>query len=251
MPRLRLATTVTILLMVAACADDPLGAVGRRASDWITEPTVVTTTTVAVTIPTVMATQLAEWANDDIVSENLDDPSALISEIFARREGDRFIQASRAEIMTALPGVSFPALVPHEGRWISSQLVVDSDGTLSREPSAAFGIWSAEPYTRSRSVAQMAVLTVSIDEEGAEEVAGSDDPLSCARFADLTTELCDLLSINGRQIWKLGSTAGTTLIWFEDTYRYELLARGLVPDEILERMASESVPLSELGSAPT
>ena len=166
----RHATLVIMLLALAACGDDPLGAIGERTSEWIQEARVVTTTTVPVTIPVVISSHQAQWANDDIVSESLDDPGSLIAEVFARREGDRFIQASRAEIAAALPDISFPTLVPNGARWISSQLVIESDGTLSEEPSAAFGIWSAEPYSRSRSVAQMAVLTVATDVDTAEEV---------------------------------------------------------------------------------
>ena len=57
----------------------------------------------------------------------------------------------------------------------------NNDGTIAADPSAAFGIWSAEPYTRSRSVAQMIVLRVSTDPEGAEEAASETRP-SCAPF---------------------------------------------------------------------
>lgn len=239
-------TALALLSLVAACGDQPLHALGERSSGWVTEPTVVITTTVPAPLPVVVGAQEMLWANDDIAPANLDDPDATIAEVFSRREGDRFIQASRAEIAAVLPGVSFPALVPVEAEWVSSQLVIDGDGTLSPDPSAAFGIWSAEPYTRSRSVAQLAVLRVYNDPVRARELAAADQPLSCATFADTTTERCEMLSINGRDIWKLNASAGTTLIWFENVYRYELFGRSLVAGDVLERMAAESVPLSVL-----
>ncbi|MCZ6456505.1 MAG: hypothetical protein O6650_04570, partial [Actinobacteria bacterium] len=123
------------------------------------------------TVPKSSSAAILQWSNDAIVTENLADPEALIAEVFARREGDRFIQASRAEIAAALPLVRFPADVPYGAEWVSSQLVIENSGELSDDPSAAFGIWSAEPYSRSRSVAQMAVLRIAIDKETATELA--------------------------------------------------------------------------------
>ena len=48
---------------------------------------------------------------------------------------------------------------------MTSQLVFDERGDLADDPVAAFGIWSSEPYTRSRSVAQMIIMSVSVDPE--------------------------------------------------------------------------------------
>ena len=208
----------------------------------------VTTSAPPVTVPRSSSSSSLQWSNDEIVTQNLADPVALIAEVFARREGDRFIQASRAEIAAVLPLVRFPADVPYGAEWVSSQLVIDSTGRLSDDPSAAFGIWSAEPYSRSRSVAQMAVLRITDDEETATELAQGEGDASCARFADQSTDQCDIIDASGRQVWRLSSTAGTTLVWFEGAYRYELYGRSFVAKDALVAMAAKSVFLDELGT---
>lgn len=244
----RIALVLAAAILLTACAEAPLGSVGQRSSDWINEPEVVITTVPPVTVPQSSSAAILQWSNDAIVTENLADPEALIAEIFARREGDRFIQASRAEIAAALPLVRFPADVPYGAEWVSSQLVIENSGELSDDPSAAFGIWSAEPYSRSRSVAQMAVLRIAIDKEAATELALGGGDVSCARFADQSTDQCDIIDVNGRQVWRLSSTGGTTLVWFEGLYRYELYGRIFVAQDALVAMAAESVFLDELGT---
>lgn len=236
----------TLGLLAPACGDAPLGSVGERSSEWINEPEVSTTTTVPVTIPTAISSTNLAWFNDEIVNENLGDPAATVAAVFARREGDRFIQASRAEIVVALPEVAFPAMVPNGAKWVSSQLVIENDGQVSHDPSAAFGIWSAEPYTRSRSVAQMAVLRVAIDPETIAELAATTEAPSCARFADRNTDNCEIIELGGRATWRLEGLGGTTLIWFDDTYRYELFGRDYLQDEALLAMAEGQIPLAQL-----
>lgn len=231
---------------MAACGDVPLEAIGERSSDWINEPEVVTTTLPPATTPRFVDIRNLAWSNDDIINPNLGDQNALIAAVFARREGDRFIQASRDEIAVALPGLEFPALAPWGAQWVSSQLVIENTGALSRDPSAAFGIWSAEPYTRSRSVAQMIVLRAAIDPETAAEVAATGEDVTCARFSDRATNICEIVNLGGRQVWKLLATSGTTLIWFSGDYRYELFGKDFVAIEDLAEMASGSILLSDL-----
>jgi hypothetical protein len=233
-------------VLLTACGDTPLGSVGRRSSDWINKPTIVTTTTVPVTIPTSISSAELAWSNDDIVNQSLDDPGATVAEVFARREGDRFIQASRAEITVALPGIGFPVQVPFGAKWVSSQLVIESSGQVSDDPSAAFGIWSAEPYTRSRSVAQMAVLRVALDPETIAELAEAAEPPSCARFSDRNTDTCDIVDIGGRPTWRLSASGGITFIWFDETYRYELFGRSYLQPAALLEMAEVMIPLNQL-----
>jgi hypothetical protein len=249
----RLTTSIVMALaaatLLAACSSPPLGSVGQRSSQWINEPEVVTTTAPPVTVPKFSSAMNLQWSNDEIVTDNLADPEALIAEVFARREGDRFIQASRAEIAAVLQRVRFPADLPYGAEWVSSQLVIENSGELSDDPSAAFGIWSAEPYSRSRSVAQMAVLQVTNDKETATELAQGEGDVSCARFADEFTDQCDILDVSGKQVWRLSSAGGTTLIWFEGAYRYELYGRSFVAQDALVVMAAESVLLDELGTA--
>lgn len=238
-------------LVLAACSASPLESIGLRSSEWINEPTVPTTVPVITTTPTIVDAGQLQWANDDIENENLDDPNALLATVFSRREGDRFIQASRFEIAAALPGISFPAEAPNGAEWVSSQLVFDNDGSLADDPSAAFGIWSAEPYSRSRSVAQMVVIRVATDQQGAEEVAEAGSGVSCARFSDRDTESCEITMVDDRPTWVLGSSGGNTLIWFESPYRYEMFGRNFVSVSILQDMIATTVTLDSIaGESP-
>jgi len=237
---------LAIAMVAAACGESPLQSVGQRSSEWINEPEVTTTTAVAVTVPIAVSVERLLWSNDEIVTQNLSDPVALVSEVFARREGDRFIQASRAEVSSMLPDVHFPAQVPYGAEWVTSQLVIENSGQLSDDPSAAFGIWTAEPYTRSRTVAQIAILRVANDKETATEIAQSGEDPSCARFADTTTDSCEVFDIADRSVWSLTSNQGTTLVWYEGTYRYELFGRPFVALATLTSMAADSVRLEDL-----
>lgn len=236
----------TLATVPVGCGGDPLAAVGERSAEWINEPEVVTTTLPTVTVPIVIDTESLLWSNDEIVSENLGNPDALLTEVFARREGDRFIQASRDEISTILPELGFPSSVPYGAEWVSSQLVIESSGLLSDDPVAAFGIWSAEPYTRSRSVAQLAVLRVVADAETAVQIEQAGEPPGCARFAERTTEGCNQFEVNDRTVWALSSQHGATLVWFDGPYRYELFGRPFVSFDALTEMAGRSLKLRDL-----
>jgi hypothetical protein len=230
---------------LAACGDSPLQSLGHRSSEWINEPTVPTTPPVTVGAPTKVAAEDLQWVNDEIVPESLEDVDQLIASIFARRQGDRFIQASRMEIAAVLPDVSFPGEAPPGAEWVSSQLVIDNDGSLSADPTAAFGVWSAEPYTRSRSVAQMLVLKVSTDPETASALA-EGEPASCAQFAERATDRCEIIMVGDRDTWQLSAAGGSTLIWFDGPYRYELFARSFIPLQSIKDMSANMMPLAEL-----
>ncbi len=245
---LRRGLIVLVVLLAVACGEAPLESIGRRSSEWINEPTVPTTVAVNTTTPTIVTVDRLEWANDEIETANLSDQAALLAGIFARRQGDRFIQASRSEIAAALPDVSFPTEAPAGAEWVSSQLVFDDDGTLADDPSAAFGIWSAEPYTRSRSVAQMVVLRVSNDLVTATELSTGQVAASCALFSDRATDSCELITVDSRQTWVLEDSSGSTLVWFEGPYRYELFARSFVPEEVLTEMSASMSPLASIGA---
>lgn len=243
----RLLLVLVAVVAVVGCGDQPLESLGLRSSDWINEPTVPTTVAINTTTPTVVSADDLLWANDVIETANLSDPEEMLSEVFARRGGDRFIQASRYEIAVALPDVAFPSRAPAGAEWVSSQLVFENDGRVAADPSAAFGIWSAEPYTRSRSVAQMAVMRVSMDLEAATALASGEADASCARFAERTTDSCEALSIGDRNAWLLRASAGPTIVWYEGPYRYELFGRSFVPQEVLRGMVADTVPLASIG----
>ncbi len=245
--RARTITLATIVILLAACGDAPLGSLGRRSSNWIDEPTVVTTTTVPTTVPIVITSDSLQWYNDDIGGEFLDDPEALRNLIFGRRGGDLYVQSSRAEIVALVPDLEFPSTAPYLSEFVTSQIVFDREGNLATDPIAAFGIWSAEPYTRSRSVAQMVILRVSKDAVTSEEVSQPGADLSCARFSDRSTETCTTTDVVGRPTWVLSASNGTTFIFFLPPYRYELFARSFIATKVLEEMASQLVPLGDLG----
>lgn len=248
------ATTAAIgaaaILALAACGDAPLASLGERSSEWIGQPTVLTTTSVPTTVPIVVGAEILKWYNDDIGGQFLDDPEALKTAIFARRGGDLFIQSSRSEIVALIPDIAFPASTPYLSEYVTSQLVFNENGDLADDPMAAFGIWSSEPYTRSRSVAQMIILRVSADAVTAAEVAEPGADNSCGRFADRTTEVCAVSTVGGRPVWSLEASNGTTMIWWDGDYRYELFGRSYVALGALQEMVANMVPLAELGTPP-
>ncbi len=248
--RAHMATVLAAVFVLAACGDAPFTSLGQRSSGWIGEPTVVTTTTVATTVPIVVDAKALKWFNDELSAAPLDDPAALKVAVFARRAGDLFIQASRTEIAALLPEVKFPTSTPYLSEYVTSQLVFDERGDLADDPVAAFGIWSSEPYTRSRSVAQMIIMSVSVDPEVAADVASPGADNSCERFADRSTEVCAVTTVGGRPVWSLEASNGTTMVWFDGEYRYELFGRAYVAPAALQKMAVGLVPLSELGTTP-
>jgi hypothetical protein len=247
--RARTAALITFIFL-SACGDAPFASLGERSSGWIGEPTVVTTTTVPSTVPVVISAEILKWFNDGLTGELPEDPEAVKDAIFERRGGDLFVQASRAEIAALVPDLKFPSSTPYLSEYVTSQIVFDNDGNLSADPVAAFGIWSSEPYTRSRSVAQLIILRVSEDPEGAAEVADPGAEISCARFAERTTEVCAVATVEGKPVWSLEASNGTTLVWFDENYRYELFGRTFVSVTALQQMVGSLVPLAELGTTP-
>ena len=248
----KLGLTVPVLvaaLTVTACGDAPLESVGRRSSDWIAEPTIHVTTTVAITVPIVFDSENLVWFNDSIPSGPLSDRQLLRDEVFARRGSDLIVQANRTEIGVLAPSVKFPSVAPAQAEYVTSQVVFDRDGSLSDEPLVGFGLWSSEPYTRSRTVAQLAVLWVSKDALGVQEATTLEPGVSCARFSDASTTACDLIEYEGRPVWDLESSSGTTLVFFDDIYRYELFVRNTVSEDALFRMVSSFTELDRLGGA--
>jgi hypothetical protein len=97
----------------------------------------------------------------------------------------------------------------------------------------------------------MVVLRVATDPVTAEEVSQPGAEISCARFADRTTEQCEITTVGAARVWRLRSQSGSTLIWFEGQYRYELFGRTFVPDDVLIDMAVDPIPLADLAVPPT
>ena len=239
-----------VLVLVGACGDAPLQSVGEKSSEWINEPTVPTTAAVVTTAPVVVTSEILKWFNDSIVSESMDDPGALLQEIFRRRGGDLIIQSSRAEMMVLLPELKFPSVVPYLAEYVTSQIVFSGSGQLADDPVVGFGLWSSEPYTRSRSVAQMVVLWVSFDEDAAAELAEPGADTSCARFSGSSTQSCEIRQIGDTTVWSLRADNGNTMVWLDGSFRYELFGRTSVPVAILERMIPSFAPIGELATSP-
>ena len=66
------------------------------------------------------------------------------------------------------------------------------------------------------------------------------------RFADRTTEQCEITAVGERTTWILSGSGGTTLVWFDGSYRYELFGRSFVSLNDLAAMSADMVPLSSL-----
>lgn len=239
---------LTVSILLGSCGDAPLAGIGDRSSDWISDPTILTTTTVAITIPMVVDSRVLKWFNDSIESGPLSDRQLLRDEIFARRGSDLIVQANRQEIAVLAPSIEFPAISPASAEYVTSQVVFDRNGSLSDEPAVGFGFWSSEPYTRSRSVAQLAVLWVSRDALGSQEAASVESGVSCARFSDASTISCDLNNRDGTPTWELKSSTGRTWVWFDGIYRYELFMRNSVPEQALINMVASFEELARLNA---
>ena len=218
---------VVLVVVTATACGDALGGVGdlsRRVvhGDDLTSTT-VTTAAAGPVLALGPVTNLA-WSNDGL--EEATEDAETVDEVLRRVWVDRgdgvspFIQASRFEIERALPGLEFPRLVPTGVSHVSSQLVYDTEtATLDAATSAAFGLWSVEPYSAPRSEAQLAVLRVGLktfDE-------GADNQYSSFVVAD------------GREV-----------SWTAGDYVYSLFCRVGVSEEACFAMAESSVPLSSI-----
>lgn len=238
---------ISVLAFLVACGPDPLSQMGEGSSDWIQEPTVTTVASSDAGGLALAPVVGSDWFNNDLAPVGGTSPDEIIAGVYARaKPSDPFVQATPAEIAIALPGVVFPSLAPPEVRYITSQLVYDLGHlTLAADEVAAFGLWTVEPYTRSRSVGQQGVFTVIADDEGLAAMASGNADTSCARFLDQNVE-CAVNEVAAKPAWKLTDQLGTTLVWYGDSYRYELFLRsGVAPDLAID-MAESVRPLDSL-----
>jgi hypothetical protein len=218
---------VALLALVATACGDALSGVGdlsRRIvhGDEVTSST-VTTVPAGPVLDLGPVTDLA-WSSDGL--ERATDDAETVDEVLRRVWLDRgdgvtpFIQASRFEIERVLPGIEFPRLVPTGVGHVSSQLVYDTQtASLDVATSAAFGLWSVEPYSAPRSEAQLAVLRV-----GLKTFEDGDD-----------NEYFSFVVADGREV-----------SWTDGDYVYSLFCRVGVSEEACFAMAESSVPLSSL-----
>lgn len=216
---------LTLTVFASACGDSgPLERAGEASSGWVTAATTPTTIAPLVVIEVgnegLVGAGDVLWANDDIgpASPN-SDPRAAIAAVWDRQLGSRFVQASRAEIAAVLPTIRFPEAVPEDVRWMTSQLVFDpASGLLDVDTSAAFGLWTVEPYTVENG--RLGVL----------RVGSAPDRVGAAKSDVVPIIVPDGLSLG----------------WTEAGLRYEFFCRVTVPEAVCSAIVDSFVPLTEL-----
>lgn len=248
---MRMSAALAVLVMLAsACSEDALGDLGGRSGGWIGEVAVTaTSTTTTLPDPTRPAAQV-NWVNDELAPPPDGDATGgdVLGQVFARTGGDsRFLQASRAEIAVVTPEVEFPAQVPAGVFYITSQLVIESRTLrLADDPTVAFGLWSVEPYTRSRSIGQVAVLNVSTDAAASEVANDPNTAPTCTAFSQLADRVCGIETFTDHTVWRLESTTEVIHLWYRDQYRYEIVNRGGLDEELVHLVIDSMAPLNQL-----
>lgn len=224
----RVAAVIACALVATACGD-ALSGVGDLSHRVVYGDEQPTTTTV----PPAQSQSLGlrgitdlVWSNDGVDAATAGmERDLLVTSIWLR--GDKvnpFVQASRREIATALPGIEFPQLAPTAVTHVSSQLLYDQlTGTLDATTAAAFGLWAGEPYDLPRAEGQLAVLRVGL-KTTADEV--DDD------------------------IFSFQVSEGRELAWSDGDYVYQLFCRRGVSEAACFEMAESTIPLSLIVSLP-
>jgi hypothetical protein len=211
-------------LALGACGESGLlDGVGERTRDLVEGSTTTAPEEDIVEIDTaeegLVGPEDLLWFNDDIDPQFTGEAQDVIRSVWERKLNSRFVQASRAEIASAMPNVLFPELVPRDVRWVTSQLVYDSaTGALDAETSAAFGLWVSEPYQSDD--ARLGVLRIGL--------ASVDAPVGRSDIVPILVP------------------DGVSLGWTESGYRYEMFCRSSVSDDLCIEVASSTVPLHEL-----
>lgn len=215
---------LALSMLLVGCGDvGLLDGLGGSTRAFIEGDTTTTTTVFAVVAGTgderLIGAAHVQWFNDEVANQMTGTPDVVIAGVWQRELNSRFVQSSRAEIAAALPSITFPELVPETVLWITSQLVYDeTTGTLDPDISAAFGIWTADPYQFDG--ARLGVLRVG-------KAAG-----------DLLPTRSGIVSIIVPD--------GLSLGWQEAGYRYELFCRSDISEELCVDVASSAAPLSGL-----
>ena len=210
-------------LFIAGCGDAGLlDGVGDRTREAVQGATTTTSLVVAVAAgideALVPSAELL-WFNDDIVPRYTGPSVEVIESVWTRQRSSRFVQAARVEIASALPSLAFPDQVPAQIRWITSQLVYNElTGELSSDTSAAFGLWTDEPYQSDTS--RLGVLRVGRAPIEARAVRST---ISSIEVPD-----------------------GVSLTWTESGHRYELFCQSRVSEALCFEIALSTVPLLDL-----
>ena len=216
-----------LALLLVACGD-VLDGVGDLSQGIVHGDRSTTTTLPVREVPGSELHPITElvWINDElgVVTAGLEADLILLS-VWERGKQTSSVQASRREISDVLPGVEFPQLAPEGVTHVSSQLVFDiQSAALNVGSAAAFGLWAGEPYTASRSQAQLAVLRVGLK-----------------TFDDGTAD---------NEVASFSVADGRELSWVDGDYVYQLFCRTGVSVEACSAMAESMIPLALLASLP-
>lgn len=212
-------------LVVVSCGDAGLlDGVGDRTRTFVEGETTST-----VSVPTVAAgtgnealvgTLDVVWYNDSKDPQHAGAPDEVIAGVWDDRVGSsRFVQSSRAELAAALPSLRFPEFVPEQVRWITSQLVYrESTGLLDPDTSAAFGLWTSDPY--QSDTGRIGVLRVG---------SAASDTLDRRSKIDL-----------------VAVPDGISLGWTESSMHYELFCRSEISEQLCTDIATSVLLMSDL-----
>jgi hypothetical protein len=228
-------------LVLAACSEDSLNDLGAKSSDWIGRGASASAGPSETVIPPSVDSAEVQWFNDglddDVVAGS---QQAVIDQVTKRSNGpERYLQATRLEIAVALPALRFPRRLPAQIVAITSQLVVAPSGDrLDSDVYAAFGLWSVEPYTKSRSVGQRGTLVVG-------GVQGSS---ACERLGLVAGALCSDETVGTLDTTRIDAESGQTWVWSDAAYEYQLFLRGSLDsnEDDVRLMTSGFVPFVEV-----
>jgi hypothetical protein len=236
-----------LVAALSACSENSLAGLGGRSSDWIGEVATTATTTTTIPPQLLRAVTELEWINDEFGGPPSDATSSdVLAQVFARAgDASRFLQASRQEIVAVVPSAEFLSQVHVDVGYVTSQLVIESrELTLADDPTVAFGLWTVEPYTRSRSVGQMGVLNLSRDPGGVDLAEQGEVDAVCTTLVPPETT-CGVEDLGGMQVWRIEETS-TSHVWYIDPFRYELAGFAGVDEELVHEMILSTAPLAEL-----
>jgi hypothetical protein len=226
MPGIRLKHLLLLVLLAlaaSACGESGLlDGLGDRSAQVVHGDTSLTTTTEPsgdddAPIGSTRASDVV-WYNDGIPNQGAGTLLEVVSKVWGRGDGiTSVIQASRAEISAALPGIQFPELLPGTVGWVTSQLVFDAaSGTLGPDRSAQFGLWHEEPYVAEGG--RTAVMWV--------RPATGADPIGTI-IPEVTT-------------------TGLVLSWVAESFHYQISCPTELIEDLCWQMAESPMPLSLL-----
>lgn len=225
-PLAALLAAAALVLAGAGCGDvlEGVGGLSREIIHGDTTTTLGTTTLPQPGggIALVGLSPSVVWVNDGYSATPGTTAENAIQQVWRRGDGvDPYVQAGRREIAAALPDVQFPRLVPDGVTHISSQLVFDvQTGALDVATAAAFGLWTAPPYTVPRTEGQLVVLQVGLTSALG---AGSAGDISTFQVSD-----------------------GRELVWSDEAYVYQLFCRRGISEESCFAMAESMTSLKLL-----